>query len=391
MRRLFSRFFVVAACALSLVGCKDKGPVFTVEGTISGADGKTLVVYHRSLSGIDSVNAVTLGSDGKYRLEVAAPDAPDFYLLRLDDQWIPFSADSTETITIDGKMPGLAWNYSVKGSESSEMIRQVTQKHNRFQQRVYELERNLQLMGQPMADSLERMLAGYKDSLARAYIYPGMDKAYAYYALQQEVNHLYWNPQPLFNSKDERDIRIFQAVATQWKQFYGESARAQQLVNQVETDLAAIRQSRQNEQELMEKTEVVTAGHISLTLPDSKGQLRSMDELSGKVVLLAFHHFNNENSPGQIIKLRELYGKYHDRGLEIYQVGIDADDHFWRQAVENLPWVCVYDPYATSLRSYNVDPRALPVFFLIQRNGDLWGERLFTPEDIERALAQQNI
>ena len=388
---MFSRFFVAVVCVMLMAACKDKGPVFTVAGTISGAEGKTVVVFHRSLSGLDSIDAVTLKSDGKYQFEVAAPDAPDFYLLRVDDQWIPFSADSTEAITIDGKMPGLAWNYTVKGSESSEKIRQIMLMHNRFQQRVYDLERNLQLMGKPMADSLDRMMASYKDSLVKDFIYPGLNKAYAYYALQQEVNHLYWNPQPVFNSKDENDIRLFQSVATQWKEFYGQSARAQQLVNQVQADLAALRQARQREQQLMEKTEVVTSGHINLNLPDNKNQMRSLNELKDKVVLLAFHHFSNENSPGQILKLRDLYNKYHDRGLEIYQVGIDADDHLWRQAVENLPWICVYDPYGTSLNLYNVDPRALPVFFLIQRNGDLWEERLFNPDEIERALSRQNI
>ena len=32
----------------------------------------------------------------------------------------------------------------------------------------------------------------------------------------------------------------------------------------------------------------------------------------------------------RIMMLRELYNKYHAAGLEIYQVSVDPDEHFWK-------------------------------------------------------------
>ena len=70
--------------------------------------------------------------------------------------------------------------------------------------------------------------------------------------------------------------------------------------------------------------------------------------------------------------LRELYNKYAKDGLEIYQVSLDADEHYWKTAAGNLPWVCVRDGngvYSTNVAVYNV--RQVPSIFLINRNNEL--------------------
>ena len=70
--------------------------------------------------------------------------------------------------------------------------------------------------------------------------------------------------------------------------------------------------------------------------------------------------------------LRELYNKYAKDGLEIYQVSLDADEHYWKTAAGNLPWVCVRDGngvYSTNVSVYNV--RQVPSIFLINRNNEL--------------------
>ena len=37
--------------------------------------------------------------------------------------------------------------------------------------------------------------------------------------------------------------------------------------------------------------------------------------------------------------LRDLYDKYAAQGLEIYQVSLDADEHYWKTTADNLPSV----------------------------------------------------
>lgn len=70
--------------------------------------------------------------------------------------------------------------------------------------------------------------------------------------------------------------------------------------------------------------------------------------------------------------LRELYNEYAAQGFEIYQVSLDADEHFWKTSADNLPWVSVRDGngiYSTHAAVYNV--KQLPAYFLINRNNEL--------------------
>ena len=70
--------------------------------------------------------------------------------------------------------------------------------------------------------------------------------------------------------------------------------------------------------------------------------------------------------------LAELYAVYHSKGLEIYQVSLDDDLHFWKNAASNLPWTCVRDPqsvYSSVAALYYV--RQLPALFLLDKKGNL--------------------
>jgi alkyl hydroperoxide reductase subunit AhpC len=94
--------------------------------------------------------------------------------------------------------------------------------------------------------------------------------------------------------------------------------------------------------------------------------------LKGQVVLLDFHIFALEDSPARIIRMRELYNKYHAQGLEIYQISLDSDEHFWKQQTAALPWISVRDRdgiKSQRLIMYNV--QAVPDFFIIDRGNNL--------------------
>ena len=383
MKTSILRLLTAVAVVLASGACNKKGDTFTVEGTIEGAKDSMLYLYNRSLNGPVLLDSVKLGDDGHYSFDVVAPQAPDFYLLRISNQLVNFSADSTETITINAQYPGMAMNYSVKGSDNSEMIRLIVMKQSALQRRIDALEDNLSLMGQPMVDSLKNMLREYKDDMVMNYIYKEPQKAYAYYALLQTVNHRWWAPHSIFDPNDAEDSKAYRAVATCWDTYYHNAERGQQLINQVTRDMTNQRIVAAREKQLLEQTEVVESGIIDLQLPDIEGRTRTLTELSGQVVLLDFHIFSDSQSAARILMLRELYNKYHSQGLEIYQVSIDQDDHLWRQSVENLPWVSVYDPAGFAVRHYNV--QAVPEFFLIDRNNNLY-KRSSQMTDIEAEI-----
>jgi len=131
---------------------------------------------------------------------------------------------------------------------------------------------------------------------------------------------------------------------------------------------------------------VQASGLIDITLTDNNGQRSRLSDLRGKVVLLDFHVFATENSPARILLLRELYNKYHAEGLEIYQVSIDPDEHFWKQQTAALPWISVREDnglQSSSLTFYNV--QSIPDFFLIDRGNNIVG-RAQNIKDLEQAI-----
>ena len=90
--------------------------------------------------------------------------------------------------------------------------------------------------------------------------------------------------------------------------------------------------------------------------------------------------FNND--------LKELYRKYRNSGLEIYQVSLDEDKTAWASAVKDqqLPWISVCDfqgSNSPAVGAYNIT--ALPSNFLIDRTGNIAGKDL-GGEDLEKAI-----
>ena len=113
-------------------------------------------------------------------------------------------------------------------------------------------------------------------------------------------------------------------------------------------------------------------GVIEIALRDMKGQVRRLTELKGKVVILDFTIYQSAVSASHNYMLRELYDKYASQGLEIYQVSLDADEHYWKTTADNLPWICVRDAngvYSSIAAAYNV--QNMPSIFLVNRNNEL--------------------
>lgn len=357
------KIILIAFTALAVVACTEKQQ-FTVKGTIEGAQDSTLYLYNQSLSGAELMDSVKLGEDGKFMFKGDAPEAPDFYALCLHNQFINFSIDSTETVTINAKYPGMGSNYTVEGSDNCEKIRQLALLQQDLQRGALNLERDGSLTQQQRIDSLKSMVIEYKDVTTSQYIYVEPQKAYAYFALFQTLGQ--WT---IFDRSDPQDMKAFGAVATCWETYYPEALRTEYLRNIALKGMNEQRAIVARQQDNSLEGKIISAGLIELQLPDASGRIRTLTELAGKVVLLDFHSYGMKESAARILELRELYNKYHAQGLEIYQVGIDGDEHFWKQQTEHLPWVCVFDPTASSLPSYNV--QEVPEFFTIDRNGVL--------------------
>ena len=353
--------------ALTIASCSDNK--FTVEGQIGNAKDSVLYFENVGLEGINVLDSVKLSDDGEFAFHQEAPDAPEFYRLRIADQIINVSIDSTETVQIKGTYPNMAADYTVSGSENCEKIRELALKQMDLQSRAIAIQKDPSLTIDRANDSIQSIINAYKDEVKRNYIYKEPMKAYSYFALFQAIgNYLIFNPK---SNKD--DIKAFAAVATSWDTYYPHAERGQNLHN---IAIEGMKNQRiiesQNRDIQVDANKVSEAGVLDIALLDNKGQERHLTDLKGKVVLLDFHIFALEDSPARIIRLRELYNKYQQQGFEVYQVSLDPDEHFWKQQTAALPWINVRDAGGVNsqrLTLYNI--QAVPDYFLIDRGNNL--------------------
>ena len=353
--------------AMTVASCDNNK--FRVEGEISNAKDSVLYFENVGLEGVQVLDSVKLGDNGSFAFSGDATEAPEFYRLRIADQIINVSIDSTETVQFKGEYPGMASNYTVSGSDNCEKIRELTLRQMELQRQAIDLQNNTELGIAKANDSIMKLIDAYKDDVKRNYIYKEPYQAYSYFALFQTIGSwLIFNPRT-----DKDDIKAFAAVATSWDTYHPHAERGQNLHN---IAIEGMKNQRiiaaKNSDFEVDASKVTESGVVDIRLLDNNGHERSLTSLKGQVVLLDFHIFAMDESPARILALRELYNKYHSQGLEIYQVSLDPDEHFWKQQTAALPWINVRDADGVGsqrLMLYNI--QAVPDYFLIDRGNNL--------------------
>ena len=372
-------YFLLALVLVGLSACED-GPKFKVQGEVTGAGNKTMYLEASGLEGVVLLDSVKLGSSGSFSFAEARPESPEFYRLRMDGKVINFAVDSTETVTIKTEAGKFDTGYTVEGSENNQKIKELVMLQSELQQKVDKLAQS-NLPAGLAQNQLRTLVNDYKNKVKREYILAAPNKTYAYFALFQTLNG-YMIFDPLANKED---VKCFAAVATSLNNEYPHADRSRNIYNMV---IKGMKNTRAPQQETVEidPSIVKEAGVIDIKLKDLKGQERTLTELKGKVVLVDFTVYGNAMSAAHNMALRELYTKYQSKGLEIYQVSLDADEHFWKTSADNLPWICVRDaagPYSQYVSLYGI--AGLPSVFLVNRDNDFCG-RGETISDLEAEI-----
>lgn len=367
MKQISTRLLtVLGLCMFFLSACNNSSD-FTVKGVVAGADGQLMYLENVGISNVVTLDSIKLAPGGKFKFTEKRPEYPDFYRLRLNNQLINFAVDSTETISFVADAGTFATSYSVEGSENSKAIKAITLAQLDANQAISRLRKEYE--DKMISDTTYRtkVLAAadaYKE-VARKYIYSAPMSTAAYFALFQQIDGLLF-----FDLYDRKDVKAYGAVATSYNHTYPESPRSKHLYNLTLQSMKVLRAQRPVDYSNVETKEI---SFLDIELPDVRGEVVKLSTVApGKVVLINFTAYQTEWSPALNMALGELYTKYHDQGLEIYQVSLDSDFHFWRNGASNLPWVTVHDPqsvYSQVAGLYNV--KQLPALFILDRKGNL--------------------
>lgn len=377
--------FILSSIILLLTSCSDSEQ-FKVKGNISEAEGSMLYLEHVDVLGNIPLDSTRLNAHGNFNFAVNKYNSPEFFRLRVNNKFVNFVIDSTETVQINGDYTKLEKEYEISQSEDNEKIKELSLKLNGLQADIDKLMKKAIDKEMPVTvfnDSVANMMQHFKDNVKFNYIFKAPNKLYSYFALFMRVNDfLMFDP---YNNKD--DIKCFAAVATSMEQKYPHSDRTKHLTN---ITLRGMKNTRNKEGKTLyiPEEKYSETGIIDISLNDANGNTVKLSSLKGKVVILDFMVHQSTISVGHNLFLRELYDKYKDKGLEIYQVSLDADEHYWRQTTINLPWICVRDQngvYSPLVESYNI--QAIPTIYLVDRNSNL-DTKVTEMESVETRILQ---
>ena len=334
-------FLYILLIGCLFVGCQRQAK-FCLSGQISQADGETLYLEHVALTHTSTVDSCILGPNGAFHFCSPAPEHPDFYRLRVGGKSLILAVDSTEHITITTTLDSLSLTHSIMGSPASLSMAEL-----RATSRLGDLD--------ALRQHAQQIIVANPRSLA------------AYYAVF--FKH---NGQFIWDITDRADRRMYQAVATSFLTWMPKYERTTALYSQVSNMILMERNTIQ-QAAVQQMIQEADNAFLDIQLPDDKGKDQSLSSLRGKVIVLDYSAINMEQSQAYIFELRDLYNKYHTRGMEIYSVSLDRNKFLWEDGVQNLPWVNVFagDNATQVLMRYNV--QSMPTLFLIDRKGNVQG------------------
>lgn len=377
---LTKRFLLIGSLLIAVCAC-DKAPVATINATIDGADDSTMVVLQKlNYNKLQTIDTLYTTPQGTLKYKVELPnESPNFYYLYGEKGQLAsvvLLPGDNVTLNIGGN-----GKYSVEGSEESAKLQEINTQ-------IAETAATLQKLADE-ANNPEISPAKVKEintEMGRLYV---MQKRAA-------IKHILSNPHsitsaallfqkitpslPIFT--EHSDMVIFQRVYDSLKVTYPQSEFLPAILDEI-----SARDNLYNMDQKLSSASLV--GFPDIVLPDINGENKMLSELTGKVIILSFwsvaqtEHkmFNND--------LLEIYEKYHDKGLEIYQVALDIDKPTWAGAVkgQKLPWINVNDGFgisSPSVATYNITK--IPSMFIINKAGDITERDIFEKEKLEATI-----
>jgi hypothetical protein len=375
--------FLILSCLIGItISCSDKNPHFTVEGKISDADSTTLYLEKRELNKTSILDSVKLNKEGTFKFTEISPEYPEFYVLRINGQIINLSIDSIETIKIEASKKSFATDYTIENSAVSEQLKTITLAQYKATQSIIDYQEKFkkrEINETEYLTQIQIIDSTYKD-IAKKVIFSDLKSPAAYFALFQKVGDLLF-----FDPYDKQDYKVFAAVATAWDVNYPASPRTKQLKDFTLQAMKVRKQSETAPLDIENLNSISSDQFFNIELPDVNNNMVNLSSLKGKVILLDFTVYQAEESPAHNIALNQLYNKYKDN-LQIYQVSLDADTHFWKNAASNIPWIAVHEIQSINsplIGKFNV--QQLPSMYLLNKNGEMV-KRVFPGDNIDNEI-----
>lgn len=375
------KFFLIALASITAFACSHNKA--TIQGIVEGTTTGNLILKVLDINNQKLVDTIKI-EEGKIDYSLKLKDkSPNFYYLYYKDNKVA-SLILAQGDEVKLSIDTLGIKTFVEGSEETSLLTDIEKRMAMVSLR-YDSLVNIMKTAVAAGDIAKQTSVNYE--LGALYV---KQKQYS-------IKHLYTHPNSIANITllfqkfpndfpifaDVSDVLLLKKAYDSLKVKYPSSVYVSRLFDEISY--------REKSEAFSSKLkDAPQAGFPNISLPDNRAKVRSLSEFSGKVIILSFWSVGDVNQKMLNRDFLQIYDKYESKGLEIYQVSVDADKTAWARAVDDqmLPWISVCDGLgsnSTAVKTYNVTK--VPSDFIIDKSGTIVAKDVYG-KDLENLISR---
>ena len=352
------KYIGIALSVLVLNSCSNKETsTAEIQGKFSNANGITVYLQKIVENGEEILDSAKTDDNGNFTLRNLAGDL-DYYIVRTDPANVIFLVlKGGETIELTGDAKDIEHTYTVKGSEDSELLKELRQ---------YE---------KKLGDSLNGVYASFREENPYR-------KDSAGSALQK-----YYTENMASFSKKFIGKNLNSIVSLSATKFLNQQT-SMELMLKLESALSKQYPENKYVQDykaLMGDLQKLPPGSDApdINLSSPTGEKIALSSLRGKVVLVDFWASWCGPCRKENPNIVRLYNKYKNMGFEIYGVSLDDNMDNWKAAIQKdgITWPQVSELKkweSRVVKEYSIE--AIPYSVLLDKNGKIVAKGLRSEE-----------
>lgn len=364
MLRISGKICVAAVCVLLAAGCSG-GKTFKVKGAIDGAKNGVLYLQKEEDGRYVNLDSLEMGKSGRFELSAPVEDPQMYYLaFGKAEPVVSFFAQGGE-ITIDAHIDSLE-QARIKGGKDQELYAEFMTYMRDFATRKNDI--YLDILRSSAVD-------GDKDSVAvYTSMYESLERRQMQFVANFTVSHpdSYLSPLLAYTFLNKGYSPLLDTIAAKLSPEVMNSRYGKDFSGFISNAKSTL---------------------VGMNVPDFElvkdSVVYSPKTFAGKNLFVVVWTSGNQQNIDYMSALKQVYEKWHDKGLEVLSSCIGGGDEEYGYDIYslNMPWTEIRD--ARGIKNALVDRFALtgnlPAGVLIGRDGTILA-RYISPEDLSKVL-----